>query len=562
MEENNALKSIEANCISWYDFKENAKILAIGEDWRKIAKDSWTIVGENAQNLTEKFDYILVKDKIGNLKIAKQCLKPDGTILLFMNNRFGIANFAGADDFRSICEENSELLSKSEIEHFLKKEGFSNYKFFYPLPQYDIVNVLFSDDYLPEYHHSKLMNRNLYDENAMLVFDELKALKQITKSGEFKSFANSYLIEINPKTKIQFASFNHARKKEFRLCTKVYQDYVVKESTNPESQKHIENMKKNIQDLKEHGFEILDREENGKIISPYIAKPNFYQVILETIHNGKIEETYELIEKWFAFIKTNFAKDCEKSDNLSIVKCGYIDLVFENTFLIEGKFVFFDQEWMTEDLPVEFILYRAINNIYVYDPETERKIPKNEFLKKFHLFEYLGLFEKIESEIQKNIMDDFVMKIYQDSAGLIKDIKDLKQARNLKDDELRDKIKLLEIEEKKKEEYIQQLTKEKGDLEAKAKLLETEEIKKEKYIEQLTKEKGELSSEERRKAHYIEQLTAEKEDQMNNFKKVDAQKDEIIQHLNEIIKVKDHQIEVYENMKVVKLVKKLRGNKN
>lgn len=564
MEENNALKSIEANCISWYDFKENAKILAIGEDWKKIAKDSWTIVGENAQNLTEKFDYILVKDKIGNLKIAKQCLKPDGTILLFMNNRFGIANFAGADDFRSICEENSELISKSEIEHFLKKEGFSNYKFFYPLPQYDIVNVLFSDDYLPEYHHSKLMNRNLYDENTMLVFDELKALKQLTKSGEFKSFANSYLIEINPKTKIRFASFNHARKKEFRLCTKVYQDYVVKESTNPESQKHIENMKKNIQDLKEHGFEILDREENGKIISPYIAKPNFYQVILETIHNGKIEEAYALIEKWFAFIKTNFAKDCQEVENLKIVKCAYIDLVFENTFLRGEEFVFFDQEWTMEEAPLEFILYRAINNIYVYHSEIEQKVAKSEFLKKFHLWEHVEFFEKMEKQIQQIIIDDSVMQMYQKSSQWIENIQTLKENRNAKE-----KLKLLEIEEVKKEEYISQLTKEKGDFEAKVKLLETEEQKKEEYIQQLTKEKDSwearaklLEVEEKKKENYIEQLKEENESERNQFKKVEAQKEETIHELNEIIKVKDHEIEVYENMKAVKLAQKLKGNKN
>lgn len=564
MEENNALKSIEANCIRWYDFKENAKILAIGSDWKEIGEKSWTILDENAGNLAEKFDYILVKDKMANLKIAKQCLKPGGTILLFMNNRFGIANFAGADDFQSICEENSELLSKNEIEDFLKKEGFSDYKFFYPLPRYEIANAIFSDDYLPEYHHSKLMNRNLYNENAMLVFDELKALKQITKSGEFKNFANSYLIEINPKTKIQFASFNHARKKEFRLYTKVYGDYVVKEATNPESQKHIENMRKNIQDLKEHGFEILDCEENGKVISPYISEPNFYQVILETIQNGKIEEAYALIEKWFALLKTNFAKDCQKAGNLTIVKCAYIDLVFENTFLREEKFAFFDQEWTMEDAPLEFILYRAIHNIYVYHSEIEQKIPKNEFFQRFDLLEYLEVFEKIEKQIQEIIMDDAVIQMYQKSSQWIEDIQTLKEKRDAKE-----KMKLLEIEETKKEEYIAQLTKEKGDFEAKVKLLETEETKKEKYIQSLTKEKDNwearaklLEVEEKKKENYIEQLKAEIESQRDQFKIADEQKEENIRQLNEILTIKDHEIEVYENMKAVKLAKKLKGNKN
>ncbi len=371
-------------------------------------------------------------------------------------------------------------------------------------------------------------------------------------------------MKLTRKRGIKFASFNHARKKEFRLCTKVYQDYVVKEATNSESQKHIENMRKNIQDLKEHGFEILDCEENGKVISPYISEPNFYQVILETIQNGKIEEAYALIEKWFALLKTNFAKDCQKAGNLTIVKCAYIDLVFENTFLREEKFAFFDQEWTMEEAPLEFILYRAIHNIYVYHSEIEQKIPKNEFFQRFDLLEYLEVFEKIEKQIQEIIMDDAVIQMYQKSSQWIEDIQTLKEKRDAKE-----KMKLLEIEETKKEEYIAQLTKEKGDFEAKVKLLETEETKKEKYIQSLTKEKDNwearaklLEVEEKKKENYIEQLKAEIESQRDQFKIADEQKEESIRQLNEILTIKDHEIEVYENMKAVKLAKKLKGNKN
>lgn len=371
-------------------------------------------------------------------------------------------------------------------------------------------------------------------------------------------------MKLTRKRGIKFASFNHARKKEFRLCTKVYQDYVVKEATNSESQNHIENMRKNIQDLKEHGFEILDCEENGKVISPYISEPNFYQVILETIQNGKIEEAYVLIEKWFALLKTNFAKDCQKAGNLTIVKCAYIDLVFENTFLREEKFAFFDQEWTMEEAPLEFILYRAIHNIYVYHSEIEQKIPKNEFFQRFDLLEYLEVFEKIEKQIQEIIMDDAVIQMYQKSSQWIEDIQTLKEKRDAKE-----KMKLLEIEETKKEEYIAQLTKEKGDFEAKVKLLETEETKKEKYIQSLTKEKDNwearaklLEVEEKKKENYIEQLKAEIESQRDQFKIADEQKEENIRQLNEILTIKDHEIEVYENMKAVKLAKKLKGNKN
>ena len=50
---------------------------------------------------------------------------------------------------------------------------------------------------------------------------------------------------------------------------------------------------------------------------------------------------------------------------MQFVKNGYIDLSFENVFYAD-EYIFYDQEWYLENLPLEFILYRAINNLYIY----------------------------------------------------------------------------------------------------------------------------------------------------------------------------------------------------
>ena len=75
-------------------------------------------------------------------------------------------------------------------------------------------------------------------------------------------------------------------------------------------------MKQNIDDLKKHGFEIIDKEENQKIISKYVNEKTMFQVLLELINQNKIEDAYKLIQKWFNFIKSKFESD-KVIDNLT-----------------------------------------------------------------------------------------------------------------------------------------------------------------------------------------------------------------------------------------------------
>lgn len=548
MENQEAIKRVKTNIINWYDFKEHSNVLAIGND---LAEMTEMLISKGLQvvllaetELEEKFDYILMKDCLEKLEVAKKYLKPEGTILLFLNNRFGITHFAGNGNFKPICEEACNVWSKNQIESQIQKQGFSNYRFFYPLPNYEIANVIFSDEYLPEENHTKLMNMNLYHAEDTIVLDERKALKQLTKAGEFKNFANSYFIEINPQTQVKFVSFNNMRKKKYQLCTKIYQDYVTKQATNEEAKGHIAQMKEIIKDLRDHGFEMMDREENRMIVSKYMSGKSLYELILEDIQKGEIKEACELIEKWYQEIQSKFSKDktselnCEiiveqDTSGLTLLKNAYVDMVFENTFLVEGQFVFFDQEWMIPNLPLEFILYRAIHNMYLYHAEIADKISEESLLEKFDLVKYLEIFQASEKMIQELIVDKDVAEIYGRSQGAIKDVNQL-------------------------DRQVQLLTKEKGELEYRVGLLAAEEKKKGAYIDKLTQEsaaKSDLINE-------MQRIKTEQESQIQNLEKVDCQKDEIIKNLNEIIKVKEHEIEIFENMKAVKIAKKLREFKN
>lgn len=61
-------------------------------------------------------------------------------------------------------------------------------------------------------------------------------------------------------------------------------------------------------------------------------------------------------------------------DGKRVLENGYIDLTFRNSFWINGDLLFFDQEWNIPNVPVAFILYRAIRYATQSIPEPETAV--------------------------------------------------------------------------------------------------------------------------------------------------------------------------------------------
>ena len=247
------LSPIRHNILNWYHFDKNSNILEIdsnlGEITELLCKKSKNVTVteknikkanaiskrfQDIKNLEiligdaskipfeEKFDVIIIHS-VNRIEIAKKMAKENGVILLITENRFAISYFAGASFqnrlYQTITNQAGTIYSKKEIEEILKEQGLNNYKFYYPLPNYKLPNVIFSDTYLPNENSTKMMYNLLYEKGSVVVFDELKALKQVTKNGQFKFFANSYLVEIKMlqnmySNLVKFVSLNNNRKKE------------------------------------------------------------------------------------------------------------------------------------------------------------------------------------------------------------------------------------------------------------------------------------------------------------------------------------------------------------
>ena len=176
------------------------------------------------ENLEDKYDYIML---IGVLEYAKlyinvptpyqtflemmgKLLKPGGKIVIAIENRFGLKYFAGCKEdhlgqaFIGIdgysnrsCEV--QTFTKKELSDIIESAGYTEYKFYYPYPDYKFSLNIYSDEYLPKKGELILNDRN-YDRERLRLFDEKEVFDGLIDNGLFSFFSNSFLVIVNGDT--------------------------------------------------------------------------------------------------------------------------------------------------------------------------------------------------------------------------------------------------------------------------------------------------------------------------------------------------------------------------
>ena len=244
------LSPIRQNLLNWYPFEKQSSVLEIGagcgaltsllceavEDVTavELSKKRASIIDarcEEYQNLeiivgnltdiefSKKFDYITVigvleyapafiesqEPAVDFLRLCHGLLKPEGKILIAIENQFGLKYFAGAkEDHLGKCfagiegyqnSNNVRTFGKPELETIIRKTGFNDLFFYYPVPDYKLPKVIYSDEYLPGTDSFFENYSPNYDQDRYRVFNERMTMKEIIRNGQFPFFANSFLIE-------------------------------------------------------------------------------------------------------------------------------------------------------------------------------------------------------------------------------------------------------------------------------------------------------------------------------------------------------------------------------
>ena len=464
-----AISDNRKNIVSFYPIEKNETVLEIGAGFGEITeelckkakkvvaieskKEKAEIIAkrhndiENLEiyagelkniRLNEKFDYITLIGQLENendvdllIEQAIENLKEDGKILIAINNNFTGKCFSKIDNTSeevSISQE--EQVELENVKRKLIDKKFET-KVFYPIPDYVFTNAIYTDEFLPDEEHItsrywEMFNARFENSNYL----EKEQLKEIVKRDPklFKNFSNSYFIVAQKDMKkidLKAATYGMYRKKEYRIKTTIKENEVVKVANHEAGLKHIYNIKENINILNNAGIKTLDRFENNAIISRFVKNElTLDKVIINLLKENKEDDAISLITKFKTeildkfektneisnnvFEKFNIEYDKDKINGLTFVKEGLYDLIFQNCFVIDNEFFVYDQEWKEENLPVEYILYRALKNL----PEINEYVDIQELYKKFNISDYVDVLENLDQTILKDLYNDFLWEIY------------------------------------------------------------------------------------------------------------------------------------------------------
>ncbi|MBQ6788410.1 MAG: class I SAM-dependent methyltransferase [Lachnospiraceae bacterium] len=331
------------------------------------------------------------------LSIIQKYLKPDGKVLIAIENKMGLKYWNGAaEDHTGVCysgindyvegKKNVRTFSKPEIENILQESGFEKYQFYYPVPDYKLPSTVYSDLLQPTVSKVRCYKDN-YDNPRMYNFYEAVAYDQIIRDNMFPYFANSFLVVAGKVQEgVAFAKYCRERRAQFRIATYIEKQegkkWVIKKPLHESAKDHVLKMK-----YKEDVWKrilpnlecVVGMTKGDCYYSEYVEGMDVDAYLYDDrLHTDRfIGQIRAFVDKYLtapqeetsAFVCTKefveiFGEEYPK--NAVSLRCTNIDLAFSNLRMAQnGKIYCFDYEWIFDfPIPYEYALWRAYMQLY------------------------------------------------------------------------------------------------------------------------------------------------------------------------------------------------------
>ncbi|HSH64526.1 MAG TPA: methyltransferase [Bacteroidia bacterium] len=305
------------------------------------------------------------------LEKAKSFLKPQGVLIIAIENQLGLKYIAGAPEDhlgeKYIGVENRYAkkgpitFGKKILKKHLENSGFLKIDFLYPFPDYKFPSAIVTENgcnnsmiNLPDILKSKI--KYIQSEPYISSFNEEKALSAIVQNELIDDLSNSFLVVagIDSKEAIQpeilAYTYSNQRRKEFckqnKFIVKNNECWVLQNKIYPNA---------NVQlSLVDH---ILKDEKylSGTLFINYI------QSVLET-KDWSYSDVFTCARPWMDFLTSKAGKK-EDKDNMPLLDGLYFDAAPFNVLVSEdGKlFDLIDLEWkIKQDLRLDYVIFRSL----------------------------------------------------------------------------------------------------------------------------------------------------------------------------------------------------------
>ena len=471
------LSSFRENILEWYNFPKNAKVLEIGagcgaitgvlakknksvtcvelskrrsqmiQERYKNVKNIEIIVGNfNDIEFKEKYDYITL---IGVLEYAslytntdtpyvdflnkiKQLLKPDGTILIAIENRLGLKywcganedhldqSFVGLNDYPN-SPKSIRTFDKSQLQDIMTQCGLHS-NFYYVFPDYKFPELILTDNFLKE--TKDIIYGPYYCHDMSLIAEELKLFKSAINNNVVPFFANSFFVEASIKKKpqeIQYVKYNNMRKRKYHIYTYEKDNKFYKAPRYTECKDLIKQIAEQNNNTNNKLKIIPIETEKNRVYT----KKKDYPILSDTLYSLYLKKDYKkyisIMDEYYKYLTglyfqsvtdnfknisigdTNIPVPKDIREKLTFIKNGYIDLIPTNIMVKDDEYLAFDQEWIMHIVPLDYILFRSIHIMQANYQMNNEFI--TEVYKHFGIQEYLDFFTKIEESFQAEAVD-------------------------------------------------------------------------------------------------------------------------------------------------------------
>lgn len=442
------IKEFTRGALVWYRFKKDCRILYIYSKSKDEAIESYLmskgcVTACSGKSVVEahfgsekdiRYDYIVGMDVIEECQLPKKLLtscrlllKPDGKMLLGVENRYAIKyfcgdrdpytnhSFDGIENYRRVTSADykdidGRCYSKAEIKDMLIEAGFESDKFYSVMPSLAETQLVYSEDYSPV-EDLAIRYFPLYNYPDSVFLEEQFLYSDLIKNDMFHAMANAYIVECSLDGTFDdtiHATISMDRGLENALVTSIFEHdgerTVYKMAVYPEGISKLKIMQDNHDDLRGRGINVVNsRVCDGCFVMPYVHAPIAMNKLREIAKRDKdgflhaMDTFYELILESSEYTDVISEKDKISANGRDlgiILKKGYIDMVLLNCFYDDAikdskaRFIFYDQEFYIENCPAKAILYRSISMIYDgSDKEFEELIPQNELMQRYGLVE-------------------------------------------------------------------------------------------------------------------------------------------------------------------------------
>jgi 2-polyprenyl-3-methyl-5-hydroxy-6-metoxy-1,4-benzoquinol methylase len=327
-------------------------------------------------NAADPYDHIL--------KYFNEILNPGGEVVIAIENQFGLKYFSsstedhsavmfdGIEGYTRFANKNARTFGYTELTSLLKRH-FNSVDYYFPFPDYKMPSCLVSEEFLNKASLSELVggfNQTNYLEQPKPLFDERLTLSELDKNKMLAFFSNSFLVFAGKGQNLSSRMldlgriYSHGRLEKFQTIT-----------TFKEENEKIIATKKLV-----CGEPVVNSEHISlhECKSAWIEGKSLHRELLQHVKERglSIQELFSPAIIWVEKLRSI----AYERDGKLFLDGKYVDCIWKNSFIVNGKCEFIDLEWdWNKPININRLLIKSIveflNNItYMTDVNPILKI--------------------------------------------------------------------------------------------------------------------------------------------------------------------------------------------